>query len=253
MPEGTVEVELIQGHDLKDVETFGKSDPYCLLSCGPVKHRSRTIHDGGSDPVWNQSFLFEIPDGVPELSVSVYDSERNGRDESMGVTVIPLAPLYMNRQIEPTKYKVQLPNGHFHGELVLRLKFFPKVHHGQLTLHLVKGHNLLDADVFDKSDPYAIITCHKQKLKSRVIENGGSNPNWDQTFAFTIDSEVTEVLIKLFDRDTFTADDLLGTAIVPLHKVFAEGYVPPMDYKVLGKQGQPQGEVTVGLKYVPKI
>ncbi|KAH7289210.1 hypothetical protein KP509_31G063700 [Ceratopteris richardii] len=103
----------------------------------------------------------------------------------------------MNRQIEPTKYKVQFPNGHFHGELVLRLKFFPKVHHGQLTLHLVKGHNLLDADVFDKSDPYAIITCHKQKLKSRVIENGGSNPNWDQTFAFTIDSEITEVLIKL--------------------------------------------------------
>eukprot|EP00250_Pteridium_aquilinum_P015054 c22349_g1_i1 orf=271-1032(+) len=253
MPEGTVEVELIKAHDLKDVESFGKSDPYAFLECGHVKHRSRTVHDGGSNPVWNQSFLFEIPDGVPELSIHLYDSERHGKDEAMGVTIIPLAPVYVQRQIAPTKYKVQLPNGSFHGELELRLKFFPKVHHGALDLHLLKGHGLLSADVLDKSDPYALVTCHKQTLKSRVIEDGGADPQWDQTLVFSIDSEVTEVLIKLFDRDTFTADDPLGTAIVPLHKAFAEGYVPPTAYKVLGKQGQPQGEVTVGLKYTPKL
>ncbi|MCO5593753.1 hypothetical protein L7F22_047770 [Adiantum nelumboides] len=253
MPEGTVEVELIQAHDLKDVEAFGKSDPYCLLSCGHVKHRSRPIHDGGSSPIWNQSFLFEIPDGVPELSIQLLDLERHGRDEAMGIAIIPLAQVYAQRQIAPAKYKVQLPNGHFHGDIEVRLKFFPKVHHGALDLHLVKGHGLLSADVLDKSDPYAIITCHKQNLKSRVKQDGGSDPHWDQTFVFTIDSEVTEVMIKLFDQDTFTADDPLGTAIIPLHKAFAEGFVPPTEYKVLGRMGQPQGEVTVGLKFTPKL
>ena len=40
---------------------------------------------------------------------------------------------------------------------------------------------------------------------------------------------------------------------MPLAKVFAEGFVPPCDYQVLGKKGQPQGTVRVGLKFIPKV
>ena len=40
---------------------------------------------------------------------------------------------------------------------------------------------------------------------------------------------------------------------VPLDKVFAEGFVPPCDYQVVGKKGQPQGTVRVGLKFIPKV
>lgn len=46
---------------------------------------------------------------------------------------------------------------------------------------------------------------------------------------------------------------VMGVSSVPLHKAFAEGYAPPTQYKVLGSQGQPQGEVTVGLKFTPKV
>lgn len=253
MPQGTVEVELIRGHDLKDVEAFGKSDPYAVLSCGHVTHRSRTIHDGGSNPVWNQTFLFKVPDGITNLAIAIYDLETHGRDEVMGTVLIPLDSVYAHREIAPAKYKAQLRSGRYQGEVELRLKFFPKVHHGSLELHLVKGHGLLSADVFDKSDPYAVITCNKQILKSRTMENAGSDPIWDQTFVFTIDSEVTEATIKLFDRDTFTEDDPLGDATIPLQLVFTQGYVPPADYKVVGKAGKPQGEVKVGLKFIPKV
>ncbi|KAI5073637.1 hypothetical protein GOP47_0011650 [Adiantum capillus-veneris] len=216
MPEGTLEVELIRALNLKDVELFGKSDPYVLFNCGPVTHQSRTIKDGGDSPIWNQSFLFEIPDGIMEISAAILDLERYSKDELMGTVVIPLNDVYAQRQLAPIKFKVQLPTGSFYGELELCLKFFPKVHHGILELHLIEGHDLLSSDVLDKSDPYAVIICHKEVMKSRVLENAGSDPKWDETFVFTIDSDVLETMIKILDKDMFNADDPLGTAILKI-------------------------------------
>jgi hypothetical protein len=37
--------------------------------------------------VWNQSFLFELPDGVPDLVLAIFDAERHGKDEAMGTAV----------------------------------------------------------------------------------------------------------------------------------------------------------------------
>jgi hypothetical protein len=40
---------------------------------------------------------------------------------------IPLAKVFAEKQIHPTAYKVQKPNGKLEGELEIGLKFFPKV------------------------------------------------------------------------------------------------------------------------------
>ncbi|MCO5597581.1 hypothetical protein L7F22_051660 [Adiantum nelumboides] len=248
MPEGTVEIEIIKGHDLKDVEAFGKSDPYVTLAIGGQKRRSKTINDGGKSPVWNESFLFEIPDGPHDLDIHVFDQEKHGSDEAMGSVNISLIKLFAERQIAPCAYKVQRPNGKFEGELVLGLKFFPKVHHGVLDVHLIEAHGLLDSDTFGKSDPYAAIYCHKDIQRSRILDRT-VNPVWNEHFRFNINNEVTEVLIKLFDKDDMRSDDPLGSVVVPLHKVFSGGEVPSMKYKVLGPKGQPQGEVSVALRF----
>lgn len=249
MPEGAVEIELIRALDLKDVETFGKSDPYAVLQIGELNQRSRTIHDGGKNPSWNQSFLIEISDGLHDLDIALFDQERRGSDEAMGSVRIPLGKLFVERQIPPSKFKVQRPDGKFQGELELGLKFFPKVHHGVLEVLLLEAHGLLDTDIFaGKSDPYAVVYCHKDIQKSHVII-GTSDPVWNETFRFNVDSDVLEILIKLFDKDNWKADDPLGNVVVPLHKAFSTGQVPPTRYKVLGPKGQPQGEISVELKF----
>lgn len=245
-----MEIELIKGHDLKDVEFIGKSDPYAVLSIAEQKQRSKTIKGGGKSPVWNESFLFEIPDGPHELEIVLFDQESHGGDESMGTVIIPLGPLFVDRQVAPCKFKVQRPSGKFDGELEIGLKFFPKVHHGVLEIHLIEAHGLMDTDSFaGKSDPYAIVYCHKEHQKSRVIEGTQGDPVWDESFSFQIDSDVTDTLIKLFDKDDLKADDALGSIVIPLHKVFTCGHLPPAKYKVLGSKGQPQGEVSVALKF----
>ena len=93
-----------------------------------------------------------------------------------------------------------------------------------------------------KSDPYAVIVCHKELQKSKVIGSmcilcqgnlklldsvcctifqacfvlptaGTLNPIWDEHFFFNIDNEVTDILIKLFDKDDLRADDPLGNVV----------------------------------------
>ena len=50
---------------------------------------------------------------------------------------------------------------------------------GVLTVHLRKAAGLLDADVFDKSDAYAVIRLGGQTHTSRVVDNS-LNPEWGQ-------------------------------------------------------------------------
>ncbi|KAI5060477.1 hypothetical protein GOP47_0024897 [Adiantum capillus-veneris] len=76
------------------------------------------------------------------------------------------------------KRPVQRPNGKFEGELEVGLKFFPKVHHGVLDVHLIEAHCLLDSDSFGKSDPYAAIYCHQEIQRSHI--RYVSNLDWTQ-------------------------------------------------------------------------
>ncbi|KAL6565926.1 hypothetical protein OROHE_004981 [Orobanche hederae] len=131
-------------------------------------------------------------------------------------------------------------------------------------------------------DPYAILTCRTQATKSSVVtearvsskqlatinifderdsiinksnstsQSQGACPEWNETFLFTVSRGVNELKIKLMDKDTFTEDDILGEAIIPLEPVFAEKSVETMSYNVV-KDGKYCGEVRVGLKFTPQI
>lgn len=43
--------------------------------------------DAGSNPIWNQAFLFDISDDVTNLAVAIYDLESHGRDLTMGTAL----------------------------------------------------------------------------------------------------------------------------------------------------------------------
>ncbi len=40
----------------QDVEWFGRQDPFCNVSIGSQKFKTRTATDGGKTPVWNERF-----------------------------------------------------------------------------------------------------------------------------------------------------------------------------------------------------
>ncbi|KAL8139174.1 hypothetical protein V2J09_005175 [Rumex salicifolius] len=123
--------------------------------------------------------------------------------------------------------------------------------HGKLQVLLVSAKGLDGADFLSNVDPYAVITCRSQEQKSNVASGGGSNPEWNETFVFTISGSVSELVIKLFDKDTFTADDFLGETKIPLEPVFLEGNLPVASYNVV-KDEEYRGEVKLSLSFSPE-
>ncbi|XP_059637652.1 elicitor-responsive protein 3-like [Cornus florida] len=124
--------------------------------------------------------------------------------------------------------------------------------HATLEVLLVSAKALENNDFLCNMDPYAIITCRSQEKKSSVASGKGSDPRWNETFVFTLsDMDVSELRIKIMDKDTFTADDFVGEAIIPLESVFHHGKVQATSYKV-AKDKKYCGEIKVALTFTPQ-
>ena len=59
----------------RNVQTFGKMDPYVTIINGKEKVQTNTHDDGGSNPVWNQTFELEIRDQTRLIEFAVRDEE----------------------------------------------------------------------------------------------------------------------------------------------------------------------------------
>ena len=84
LPEGVVHLELVKAKDLDDGDKKSKSDPYAVLKFGKQKAKTNTIKNT-QNPQWNFSTDFNVPDGKDKaINVEVFDSDRFGRDKSLG-------------------------------------------------------------------------------------------------------------------------------------------------------------------------
>ena len=53
---------------------------------------------------------------------------------------------------------------------------------GILVLKIEKGELIRDTEMFGKMDPYCTIVFGKEKLKTKVHNNGGKYPVWGDRF-----------------------------------------------------------------------
>ncbi|XP_062221057.1 elicitor-responsive protein 3-like isoform X1 [Phragmites australis] len=100
-------------------------------------------------------------------------------------------------------------------------------------------------------DPYAILKCRSQEQRSSIATGKGSNPEWNESFVFTVSDRTTDLLVKLMDSDTGTADDFVGEATIPLEAVYTERNIPPTLYNVV-KGEKYCGEIKIGLTFTPE-
>ncbi|CAN6568008.1 unnamed protein product [Malus baccata var. baccata] len=124
---------------------------------------------------------------------------------------------------------------------------------GTLEVLLVEAKGLKNKDfLFNKMDPYVIFTVKTQEKKSTVAKGKECDPEWNESFLFTVTDDVFELRLKIMDKDTFTKDDFVGEAIVPLEPLFADGRLPPTAYNVVKKDQEYRGEIIIGLTFTPE-
>uniref|UniRef100_A0A1D1YIM1 Elicitor-responsive protein 3 n=1 Tax=Anthurium amnicola TaxID=1678845 RepID=A0A1D1YIM1_9ARAE len=122
---------------------------------------------------------------------------------------------------------------------------------GSLEVLLIGAKGLENTDFLSNMDPYAILVCRTQEQRSSIASGKGSDPDWNESFIFTVSDNVTELTIKLMDSDNLTADDFVGEAMISLEPLFMEGSLPPTVYNVV-KDQEYRGEIKVGLTFTPE-
>jgi len=112
------------------------------------------------------------------------------------------------------------------------IKFRAKNKGGNLVITVVSCTDLPDADAAgvgfgNKSDPYVVVRVGGEEQKTRAL-GGTLNPEFKKdtsTFTFDVDGDVTarRIYFRVMDKDTFTADDLIGKASIKLSEGQANG------------------------------
>lgn len=117
---------VLQAVALKDVESMGKQDPYCILEMAGQKFKTSTKTDGGKNPVWNERFKFVNVNSAyaTELVVKIFDKNMMFSDKEIGTGRLALSRVYQAGTMEE---RVQLvtAKGKAAGELQLVLTFKP--------------------------------------------------------------------------------------------------------------------------------
>ncbi|KAH6814929.1 Calcium-dependent lipid-binding family protein [Perilla frutescens var. frutescens] len=102
---------------------------------------------------------------------------------------------------------------------------------GLVRIRVRRGINLAVRDTLS-SDPYCVVSCGTQRVKTKVIR-GNCNPAWNEELTIYIKDFGTPITLSVYDKDTFTVDDSMGTANVDIN--------PLIRCLKLGLQSLPDG------------
>jgi Ca2+-dependent lipid-binding protein len=94
---GKLSVKLFGARNLKDVQTIGKQDPFCVVKCGKESFHSQPHNDGGKSATWNYECIFNIQDQLwtDLVKFTVKDKEIVS-DETIGAIKIQLYDLILS-------------------------------------------------------------------------------------------------------------------------------------------------------------
>ena len=80
MPNGTLEVIIVEGRHLKDRDIVGQNDAYVEIYLDKKYKQRTTVIKNSNNPVWNQRFTFNIHKGDDTIHFAVFDDDLIGRD-----------------------------------------------------------------------------------------------------------------------------------------------------------------------------
>ncbi|XP_073130975.1 protein C2-DOMAIN ABA-RELATED 7-like [Henckelia pumila] len=102
---------------------------------------------------------------------------------------------------------------------------------GLLRIRVKRGINLAVRDAAT-SDPYVVVTCGEQRVKTKAVKDN-CNPVWDEELTIYIKYLDVPIILSVYDKDTFTGDDSMGDAQIDIK--------PYVECLKMGLQDLPDG------------
>ncbi|KAJ7265830.1 hypothetical protein O6H91_Y403100 [Diphasiastrum complanatum] len=213
-PVGILHVKVIRATNLRKKDLMGKSDPYVTLSLGEGKLRKKktTVKLNNLNPEWNESFQLIVQDPeVQTLELHVYDWEKVGPPDKLGMQVIPLNDLVpeetktltldLLKNMDPNDPANQRHRGQLTVELTYKLfkedATFSNEEEDESTVEkapkdappgggllVVIIHSAEDLEGKHHTNPYAKVVFRGEQKKTQVIKKN-RDPRWEAEFEFT--------------------------------------------------------------------
>ncbi|XP_045422451.1 multiple C2 and transmembrane domain-containing protein 1 isoform X10 [Lemur catta] len=242
---GIVSITLIEGRDLKAMDSNGLSDPYVKFRLGHQKYKSK-IMPKTLNPQWREQFdfhLYEERGGI--IDITAWDKDAGKRDDFIGRCQVDLSAL--SRE-QTHKLELQLEEGEGHLVLLVTLtasatvsisdlsvnsledqkereeilkRYGPlRVFHnlkdvGFLQVKVIRAEGLMAADVTGKSDPFCVVELNNDRLLTHTVYKN-LNPEWNKVFTFNIKDIHSVLEVTVYDEDRDRSADFLGKVAIPL-------------------------------------
>ncbi|XP_023379097.1 multiple C2 and transmembrane domain-containing protein 1 isoform X8 [Pteropus vampyrus] len=242
---GIVSITLIEGRDLKAMDSNGLSDPYVKFRLGHQKYKSK-IMPKTLNPQWREQFdfhLYEERGGI--IDITAWDKDAGKRDDFIGRCQVDLSAL--SRE-QTHKLELQLEEGEGHLVLLVTLtasatvsisdlsvnsledqkereeilkRYSPlRIFHnlkdvGFLQVKVIRAEGLMAADVTGKSDPFCVVELNNDRLLTHTVYKN-LNPDWNKVFTFNIKDIHSVLEVTVYDEDRDRSADFLGKVAIPL-------------------------------------
>ncbi|CAK7329935.1 unnamed protein product [Dovyalis caffra] len=120
---------------------------------------------------------------------------------------------------------------------------------GQLLEVTVVGcTKLKDTEWISRQDPYVCVEYGSNKSRTRTCTDGGKNPTFQEKFVFTLIEGLREISVAVWNSNTLTFDDFIGSGKIQLHKVLSQGF-DDTTWPLQSKTGRHAGEVRLIMHY----
>ncbi|WVQ79745.1 hypothetical protein IAT38_001845 [Cryptococcus sp. DSM 104549] len=86
---GTLIVVVGKARNLPNKSRFGKQDPFCVVTIGDEKHKTKAIKRGGQHPEWDEEFRFAIFEDVDDV-LTRSESQNGSLSSSLNGAPAPL-------------------------------------------------------------------------------------------------------------------------------------------------------------------
>ncbi|KAE8716744.1 Synaptotagmin-3 [Hibiscus syriacus] len=214
-PVGILHVKVIRAMKLKKKDILGASDPYVKIKLTEDKLTSKktAVKHKNLNPEWNEEHNMIVKDPQTQaLELHVYDWERVGKHDKMGMNVVPLKELTPD---EPKVLTLELlknmdlndaENKKSHGQLEVELTYkpfkedeIPKSFDESKSLQrapdttpdgggvlVVVIHEAQDVEGKHHTNPYVTVLFRGEKKKTKHVKKN-RDPRWEEEFTFMLD------------------------------------------------------------------
>ncbi|XP_076937512.1 synaptotagmin-3-like [Bidens hawaiensis] len=273
-PVGVLHVKVIQATKLMKMDLLGLSDPYVKLKLSGemLPSKKTTIKKKTLNPVWNETFKLVVKDPQAQtLQVNVYDWDKVGSHDRLGMQMVPLKLLTPNETKKLTLDLLKNTNiadphkKQQRGQIMLEMTYAPfkednDVLNGPLSpvngengvgpiggapsgagVLLVTVQGAEDVEGEHQNNPYAMVIFRGETKKTKVIKRT-RDPKWNEEFQFMVEEPPIQdkIHIKIMSRRmrmSFHSKESLGHVDINLVDVVHNGRINQKFHLIDSKNG----------------